>query len=86
MSVRLATVQTLLFLFKFVTSETKESFVTRTNGSVVGALISIGKLDPYGRKSERKIYKERKQKSKQNRTVNYICRIFRFATQTFNGD
>ena len=41
MSVRLATVQTLLFLFKFVTSE-KESFVTRTNGSLVGALISIG--------------------------------------------
>ena len=42
MSVRLATVRTLLFLFKFVTSETKESFVTRTNGSLVGALISIG--------------------------------------------
>ena len=34
--------QTLFFLFKFVTSETKESFVTRTNASLVGGLISIG--------------------------------------------
>ena len=34
--------QTLFFLFKFVTSETKESFVTRTNASIVGGLISIG--------------------------------------------
>ena len=34
----------LFLLFKFVTSETKESFVTRTNGSLVGALISRGEV------------------------------------------
>ena len=34
--------QTLSLLFKFVTSGTKESFVTRTNALLVGTLISIG--------------------------------------------
>ena len=34
----------MFLLFKFVTSETKESFATRTNASLVGALISIGNV------------------------------------------
>ena len=36
--------QTLFLLFKFVTSETKESFDTRTNAHLVGTLISIGDI------------------------------------------
>ena len=36
--------QTLFLLFKFVTSETKEYFVSRTNALLVGTLISIGEV------------------------------------------
>jgi len=34
--------QTSFLLFKFVSSGTKESFVTRTSAVLVGTLISIG--------------------------------------------
>ena len=34
--------QTLFWLLKFVMSETKEPFVSRTNALLVGTLISIG--------------------------------------------
>ena len=33
--------QTLFLVFKFVTKETRESFVTRTNALLVGTFISI---------------------------------------------
>ena len=80
--------QTLFFLFKFVTSETKESFVTRTNASLVGALISVGDVSvvihvvPYfktvnwilalGRVRERYIRKGNKNRNKIERLTWFI--------------
>lgn len=36
--------KTLLLLFKFITNDTIESFVSRTNGLLVGTFIEIAKV------------------------------------------
>ena len=46
--------------------------------------IKTVRTDSYGRKSNRKVI-EKINKENKNKMVNYICPIFRFATQIFNG-